>query len=334
MNKFKKELNFSKKFNSCEGIEISLSSEEIKNQTLEFIWFFNCTNNVKFLIENNYFEHVGILYKKYCDEIDKLIKYYELGELISESEYFQAWFKNWKKLEKFTQEEFLNKLYKDIEFCSFWGDFGVSDSSEFRNWGIQITFDAEDRGRIAQNGKDQFRELLNSLTNDPENGNHLISYYNIINKEDRLFKSNLIYNKFFCEPLTYKERIDWFILNHYETGMEYEILFESFKDKNLDFLKWGESTVYIPKYKLNVIADYNVIENEKFLEKQLVFNYLLLFYLCRLLNMLPNDVIINSIYRIKHKYKKPLSYKYKAKLTKTNFQSFDLDPEEYKLELC
>ena len=32
--------------------------------------------------------------------------------------------------------------------------------------------------------------------------------------------------------LTYKERIQWFVNNYYETGMEYSHIYESFKDKD------------------------------------------------------------------------------------------------------
>lgn len=334
MSKFKKELNFSKKFNSSEGINISLSADEVRKQVLEFIWFFNCTNNVKFLIENNNFDYVDLLYKKYTNEIDKLIKYYELGDIIGESEFFQVWFKDWKNLVKFDENEFLKKLYNDMEFSSFWGDFGITDSSEFRNWGIQITFDAEDRGSISQNGKDQLKELLKSLTNDPENGYHVVGYYNVLNKEERLLPNNLMNNKFFCEPLSYEERIDWFVKKNYNAKLNYETIFDSFKNKNLDYLNWNNNTYHIPKYKMNIIADYNIIKDDNYLEKQLIFNYLFLFYMCKLVNMIPNDIILHSVCKLKYRMKKNVFSRYKANLTKTDFQSFNLDVNEYNLEKC
>ena len=51
------------------------------------------------------------------------------------------------------------------------------------------------------------------------------------------------------EKLTYKERIDWFVSNFYETGMEYKIVYDSFKDKDLDKIEWYDDFIKIPKYK-------------------------------------------------------------------------------------
>lgn len=50
--------------------------------------------------------------------------------------------------------------------------------------------------------------------------------------------------------LTYEERIKWFITNYYETGMEYEILLETMKDKDLNNFKWYNGVISIPKYKV------------------------------------------------------------------------------------
>ena len=50
--------------------------------------------------------------------------------------------------------------------------------------------------------------------------------------------------------LTYEERVKWFITNYYETGMEYEILLETMKDKDLNNLKWYNDVISIPKYKV------------------------------------------------------------------------------------
>jgi len=48
--------------------------------------------------------------------------------------------------------------------------------------------------------------------------------------------------------LTYKERIKWFIENYYETGMEYGILLDDMKNKDLDNFKWYDDIIKIPKY--------------------------------------------------------------------------------------
>lgn len=50
--------------------------------------------------------------------------------------------------------------------------------------------------------------------------------------------------------LTYEERVKWFINNYYETGMEYKILLETMKDKDLNNFKWYNDVISIPKYKV------------------------------------------------------------------------------------
>lgn len=329
MKKEKKDINFKQKINISNSIQLSLTPQEVKDQIIEFVWFFNGSNNLIFLLENNNYNYVDLLFKKYCDEIEKLIIYYDLKEIIEESEFCHGWFKNWKNLEKFNKQEFTNKLKTDIEFSSVWSDFGFSDSLEFRNWGVQINFDNEDRGKISQKGKDQFRELINSLANDPENGTHIINYYNITNIEERLVKNNLLYNKFYCEPLSYKERIEWFFVNHYETGMELEIIMESMKDKNLDFYSWYDGHVSIPKFKLNIVADYIKLENNNQTDKEILFNYLFLLYVSKLFNMLPNSIELNVLYKTKERLDKKKLQNYTIEIGDKKFDSLGLKIADY-----
>lgn len=58
-----------------------------------------------------------------------------------------------------------------------------------------------------------------------------------------------VVKRLFRKKLTYKERIDWFVVNFYETGMEYEIIYDSFKNEDLDRIKWYNDFIKIPKYK-------------------------------------------------------------------------------------
>jgi hypothetical protein len=50
--------------------------------------------------------------------------------------------------------------------------------------------------------------------------------------------------------LTYEERIQWFVSNYYETGMEYQSLLVTMKDEDLDNFKWYDDFISIPKYKV------------------------------------------------------------------------------------
>jgi len=58
-----------------------------------------------------------------------------------------------------------------------------------------------------------------------------------------------VVKRLFRKKLTYKERIDWFVANFYETGMEYQIIYDSFKNEDLDRIKWYDDFIKIPEYK-------------------------------------------------------------------------------------
>lgn len=51
------------------------------------------------------------------------------------------------------------------------------------------------------------------------------------------------------EELTYEERIRWFVINYFETGMEYQIMLDSCKKDDLDNFKWYGEIIKIPKYR-------------------------------------------------------------------------------------
>jgi thymidylate synthase len=333
MSKNNKQIYFTKKINCSNFIELTLSEEEVNQNLIEFVWFFNGTNNIKFLLENNHYGFIDILYKKYNNEIDNLIKYYDLSNIIEESDFCHGWFSNWRQLQKFSQSEFVAKIKTDLEFSSIWADFGISDSLEFRNWGIEISFDSEDRGSISKKGNDQFRQLINSLAMDPENGSHIISLYNVSNIEERLVKNNLILIKFFCEKLNYDQRVEWFFQNHYETGMELDILKDNFKKENLDSIKWYDSLVSIPKYRLNIASDYNIIENNLELDKIILFNSLFLKFVSKLFNMLPNNVMVNSIYKINDSNKKRTKIKYNISVVDKKFDSLNLEIKDFNIKI-
>lgn len=54
------------------------------------------------------------------------------------------------------------------------------------------------------------------------------------------------------DALTYEERVQWFVNNYYETGMEYENLLVRLKDEDLDNFQWYEEVIKFPKYKCEI----------------------------------------------------------------------------------
>jgi len=322
---------FKKDFNTQKKISVSFDVKELENIKNEFIWFFNGSNNAKFLFENDIEIYLNNLYEKYINEIDKLIKYYSLNDIISESEYIHGWFHNWKNLDLYTKDQFLNKIKYDQEFSNIWADMGITDSLELRNWGIHINFDSNDNPIIQKQGKDQIKHLITSIASDPENGFHILNFYNVSNREERLVPPNLLTIQFYCEKLSYEDRIDWFYANHYETGMEYEILLETMKKENLNKVKWYDEFIYIPEYNLNLSASYNEFINNYEFEKSTVFNYLLLKVLSNMLKMVPNKFTINALKTNIENIEITQLKSFNAEIIKESFGTLTLDKKDIKI---
>ena len=69
------------------------------------------------------------------------------------------------------------------------------------------------------------------------------------------------------KELTDDERIQWFISNYYETGMEYKSLLFSMKETNLDGFQWYDEVVSIPKYRQDVLFPESLKKANEVLEK-------------------------------------------------------------------
>ena len=50
------------------------------------------------------------------------------------------------------------------------------------------------------------------------------------------------------EKLTYEERVSWFFINYYETGLEFDGLLRSLKSDDLDNFEWYNEKLKFPKY--------------------------------------------------------------------------------------
>jgi hypothetical protein len=238
------------------------------------------------LLERNY-KYIDQLYEKYKAEIGKMRDYYGLDEIIHNAEYAQGWFRDWKKMELFSKEQFLEKNKLSPDFAMIWSDLGVTDSLELRNWGLAIQYDVNDDASVKNAGKDQLSSLINSIISDPEQGIHLITLFNPSNKDERAMPISLVSNQFICQKMTYEERVSWFFGNYYETGMEYEILLETLKNEDLDKFKWYDDFIAIPKYNLSSYANYVSISSEKQFETYALFNLIFLKTISKLLGMVP-----------------------------------------------
>lgn len=290
-----KECELRANFSCKSAIAVNLTDAEIQDVRTEFVWFFTGQNNAKTLIEQRNLKFLDMLYEKYEGEIRKMREHYGLDEIIGEMDYAQAWFRDWKKMELFTKEQFLDKIRTSEDFALIWADLGITDSIEFRNWGITLQFDANDNASVNKPGKDQLTGIINSIVSDPENGLHCVTLYNPSNIGERSTPVGMLTVQFVCHPMKYEERIRWLFENYYETGMEYEIMLDSLKSEDLDKLKWYDDFIALPKYGISSFATYGRIGSQKDLDQAGVFNTMLLKTIAKFLNMNPINASVHTI---------------------------------------
>lgn len=278
-------------------LDTSLTPEEIEDVKTEFIWFFNGENNAQQLFRQFNHSFLSGLYQKYLDEIDKLKEHYGLSEIIGDSEYAHGWFEDWKKLKTYNKEQFLEKIKSDPSFSEVWGDMGVSDSLEFRKWGVQVQFDVNDNAAVKNPGKDQLTQLIGGLSIKPKEGFHAFSLYNPSNMEERISILNMLVSQFECKELSFDERAKWFHEKHIEDSIEMSLddVIEKMKKSSLEKIEYGDSFMSIPKYKINLLSTFNGFSDQVHLEKSECFCLILITVISRVMNMVPGYVALSSM---------------------------------------
>jgi hypothetical protein len=198
-------------------------------------------------------------------------------------------------MELFTKDQFLDKVRTSEDFALVWADLGITDSLEFRNWGITVQYDANDNASVNKSGKDQLAGIINSMVSDPENGLHCATLYNPTNTGERSMPLGMLTVQFVCRPMKYEERIRWLFENHYETGMEYEIMLDSLKSQDLDKLKWYDDFLTLPKYRIGSFSNYARLESQKELDHAGLFNTMLLKTVATFMNMEASTATVHTI---------------------------------------
>lgn len=69
---------------------------------------------------------------------------------------------------------------------------------------------------------------------------------------EEIKKGNYNFEGIGWDALTYEERVQWFVNNYYETGMEYLGMVEGLRGEDLDNFKWYDEVIKFPKYKCEI----------------------------------------------------------------------------------
>jgi thymidylate synthase len=120
----------------------------VKTMMTELKWFLKGDTNIKYLVDNNCHIWDGDAYKVY-----ERTYLHELDEPLP-------------------QKEFINKIKTDDEFARVWGELGPIYGKQWREWSPVV-------GEINKGGKDQIKELIKNIKENPNSRRLMVSAWNV-----------------------------------------------------------------------------------------------------------------------------------------------------------
>ena len=117
----------------------------VKTMMTELKWFLKGDTNIKYLVDNGCNIWNGDAYKEYNRAKGHLIE-----------------------LEDYTEVEFINMIKTDDGFANSWGELGPIYGKQWRDWG----------------GKDQIKELIKNIKENPTSRRLMVSAWNVGELED------------------------------------------------------------------------------------------------------------------------------------------------------
>jgi thymidylate synthase len=130
-----------------------------KTMVTELLWFLRGDTNIKFLLDYDCHIWDGDAYKNYCKWYDSLI--------------------NAELPQKYTKEEFINKIKSDNEFAKQWGELGPIYGKQWRQWQSWISL--PDVHSLAKGSLwyDQIGILIQQLKTNPDSRRLMVSAWNV-----------------------------------------------------------------------------------------------------------------------------------------------------------
>lgn len=157
-----------------------------KTIVTELLWFLRGDTNIKYLVDNGCHIWDGDAYKNYENKFNSRPNWGEYSKQDYDTQ------KIWGKItsiagidggypwtEKFTQEEFINKIKTDDEFADKWGELGPIYGKQWRSW------EGYEHGMILGAGLskeqpiDQIQNLINDLKTNPNSRRLIVNAWNV-----------------------------------------------------------------------------------------------------------------------------------------------------------
>ena len=120
----------------------------VKTMATELKWFLRGDTNIKYLVDNNCHIWDGDAFKNFMSK--------------SEGDPDLIW----------NQEQFINKIKTDDEFAIVWGELGPIYGKQWREWSPVA-------GEINKGGKDQIKELIKNIKENPDSRRLMVNAWNV-----------------------------------------------------------------------------------------------------------------------------------------------------------
>jgi len=123
----------------------------VKTMMTELKWFLKGDTNIKYLVDNKCNIWNGDAYKKYCKDLQE--HYIGGGDIA-------------------TQGEFIEMIKDGGEFAEIHGELGPIYGKQWREWSPVA-------GEINKGGKDQIKELIKNIKENPDSRRLMVSAWNV-----------------------------------------------------------------------------------------------------------------------------------------------------------
>lgn len=170
--------------NMSEGFPL-LTTKKVafKSVITELLWFLRGDTSIKYLLDNNCNIWNGDVYKRYIDEFRRLCP----------------------KCPELTQDEFVQKLKTDDDFCHIWGDLGPIYGSQWRNWASEVPFG--DAISSLDRGVDQISKLMADIKANPDSRRLMVSAWNVADLDQMVLPPCHYGFQVYTRKLTHAERL-------------------------------------------------------------------------------------------------------------------------------
>jgi len=135
----------------------------VKTMMTELKWFLKGDTNIKYLVDNNCHIWDGDAYKNYCKSAGG-VKEPDYTIHIDDPN------NNCTRL--MTQKEFIQKIKSDWKFARNYGELGPIYGKQWREWSPVA-------GEINKGGKDQIKELIKNIKENPDSRRLMVSAWNV-----------------------------------------------------------------------------------------------------------------------------------------------------------